>query len=346
MGKKKKIPSINPYLSTPTRKRDRPDIQELFKGIKAGNWQHLSRAITLVESRSAQDNVSAKELIKLCLPLSGKSFRMGITGSPGVGKSTFIEALGVQLIEAGHKVAVLAIDPSSSINKGSILGDKTRMDRLSSHPHSFVRPSPAGDSLGGVARTTRESIILCEAAGYDRIIIETVGVGQSEIAVHSMTDFFLLLLLPGGGDELQGIKRGIMEMADLILINKADGEREAIAKKSKRMVQNALHILPPEDKIWTPPVETISALKQKNLDVVMAIIRKYQQLATKEGLLEDKRKQQSAFWLEESINYQLKNFFFQNPKIKERYKTLKSDVLSNKITPFEAADELFRTFVN
>ncbi len=342
---KENIPSINPDFLVPSKKRERIDVHSLFAGIKAGSWQDLSRAITLVESQSKKDKELARQLIHLCLPLSGSSFRIGITGSPGVGKSTFIESLGLALIDSGHKVAVLAIDPSSSLNHGSILGDKTRMDRLAIHEHSFIRPSPAGTSLGGVARTTRESVILCEAAGFDRILIETVGVGQSEVTVHSMVDFFLLMLLPGAGDELQGIKRGVMEMADLIVINKADDERELLAQKSKRMVQNALHILPATAKEWKTPVETISALKQKNVKRVMQLSNQFFDLVRSNNVFGERRKQQAIYWLDEYINFQLKNTFFDNPLIYQKYNEIKEIVRDNQLSPFEAADELFQFFL-
>lgn len=346
MKEKEKNQSINPNLLAKTKKKKLVDIDFLFEGIKAGDWLALSQAITLVESKSSSDRKLAQNLIKRCLPLSGNSFRIGITGSPGVGKSTFIEALGMQLIELGHKVAVLAIDPSSSINKGSILGDKTRMDRLSANENAFIRPSPAGESLGGVARTTRESIILCEAAGYNRILVETVGVGQSEIAVHSMVDFFLLMLLPGGGDELQGIKRGVMEMADLIVINKADGDRTLIAEKSKRSVQNALHILPPGNKEWKTPVETISALKQKNIESVIVLADQYLSHIQTLSIFEKNRKEQAVYLLDEYILFRLKNTFYQDNNITERYNEIKEKVRSNKVTPFDAADELFQIFLD
>ena len=342
----KNIPSINPNLFKAAKKRKALDVDTLFAAIRDGQWQALSRAITLVESQSPTDKTLAQRLIRKCLPFSGHSFRMGITGSPGVGKSTFIETLGLELIAAGHKVAVLAIDPSSTVNKGSILGDKTRMDRLASSPDSFIRPSPAGTSLGGVARTTRESVILCEAAGYDRILIETVGVGQSEVTVHSMVDFFLLMLLPGGGDELQGIKRGVMEMADLVVINKADGERKLLAEKSKSLVQNALHILPPKQKVWTTIVETMSALEQKNINRVIRLTNEYLATTQADGLFEANRKQQAVYWLEEYINFQLKNTFFNHPLINKKYSAIKAEVWDNQLSPFDAADELLRIFLN
>lgn len=345
MSHDKKIPSINPHLFKSSKKRKDLDVDALFKGIKAGDWLALSRGITLIESQSAGDKELAQRLIRRCLPLSGNSFRIGITGSPGVGKSTFIASLGLNLIEAGHQVAVLAVDPSSTVNKGSILGDKTRMGRLAVHEKSFIRPSPAGTSLGGVARATRESVILCEAAGFDRILIETVGVGQSEVTVHSMVDFFLLMLLPGGGDELQGIKRGVMEMADLIVINKADGERKLLAEKSKNLVQNALHILPPKQKVWRTPVETISALEQKKINRVIKLTDEYLEITQAEGLFGARRKQQAVYWLEAYINYQLKNTFFNHPLIHEKYDAIKANVRDNQLSPFDAADELFQIFL-
>ena len=250
--------------------------EEYLMGIRKGDRSILSRAITLIESDNPKHKKKSDRLISSCLPHSGKSFRLGITGVPGVGKSTFIEAFGSMLIKTNYKVAVLAIDPSSVKSKGSILGDKTRMATLSSNKNAFIRPSPAVNTLGGVARKTRESIVLCEAAGYDFIIVETVGVGQSEVAVKSMVDFFLLLLLPGAGDELQGIKRGIVEMADMLVINKADGELKNISKRAKLDYKNALHLFPPTDSNWDVPVLTCSAVEKTGLDNIQELLENYQ----------------------------------------------------------------------
>ena len=260
------------------RREKLPSTEEWVKGIVSGNRSLLSQGITLIESRRSEDQQRARELINGCLPHSGKAFRIGITGVPGVGKSTFIEALGKHLTKQGHKLGILAIDPSSERTGGSILGDKTRMNDLAAHPQVFIRPSPSAGSLGGVARKTRESMVLFEAAGYDVIIVETVGVGQSETAVHSMVDFFLLLMLAGAGDELQGIKRGIMEMADAILITKADGDNYDAARLARRQYKNALHLFPLAASKWTPQVELISALEKQGLEKAWQVMDEYRTL--------------------------------------------------------------------
>jgi len=260
-------PVVNPYLKTRLKRREY-NSNEFLEGILSGDIALLSQAVTLVESSLPEHQIIAQEVIEKCLPYSGKSIRLGITGVPGAGKSTFIEALGMHLVRSGRKLAVLAIDPSSERSKGSILGDKTRMEELSVAKNAFIRPSPSAGSLGGVARKTRESIILCEAAGFDTIFVETVGVGQSETSVHSMVDFFLLLQLAGAGDELQGIKRGIMEMADGIAINKCDGSNVDKAKVAKSQYQNALHLFPPHDSGWSPEAITCSSIELNAIDEV------------------------------------------------------------------------------
>ncbi|MCB0637133.1 MAG: methylmalonyl Co-A mutase-associated GTPase MeaB, partial [Lewinella sp.] len=249
--------SLNPQL--PPRRRSRRSADDYVQGVLSGDRVVLSQAVTLVESTLPADREQAHALLDACLPHTGRSFRLGITGVPGVGKSTFIEAFGLELLAAGYRLAVLTIDPSSQLTRGSILGDKTRMARLAQREEAYIRPSAAGDALGGVAAKTRELILLCEAAGFDFIIVETVGVGQSEVAVHALTDFFLLLLLPGGGDELQGIKRGVVEMADLIAVNKADGERTAAARQARVEYARALHLFPPKPSGWTARAVTCSA---------------------------------------------------------------------------------------
>ena len=290
-----KIPaSVNPHLAT--RKRAGFSTEEYLTGILAQNRVLLSRAITLVESKLVADRKQARSIVEGCLPHSGRSFRLGITGVPGVGKSTFIESLGIQLIEQGHRVAVLTVDPSSQLSRGSILGDKTRMQQLSTHPKAFIRPSPAGQSLGGVAAKTRELILLCEAAGFDFIIVETVGVGQSEVAVHALTDFFLLLLLPGGGDELQGIKRGIVEMADMIAVNKADGDQKMAARKAKVAYQRALHLFPAKPSNWVANAMTCSALEGEGISTVIENIHQYQELITENGYFNQHRQEQAIHW--------------------------------------------------
>ena len=270
-------------------------VDEYVTNILQGNIPFLSKAITLVESTNPKHQEQANEIIEKCLPFANNSVRIGITGVPGVGKSTFIEAFGKQLTSQGKKVAVLAVDPSSSVNKGSILGDKTRMEQLVTDSNAFIRPSPAGSSLGGVAQKTRESIILCEAAGFDTIIIETVGVGQSETVVHSMVDFFLLLNLAGAGDELQGIKRGIIEMADAIVINKSDGENEKNAKIAQVEFNRALHLYPLKESNWQPKVLTASALNYKGIDVIDAMIQEYIALTKQNGYFAEKRNEQNKF---------------------------------------------------
>jgi LAO/AO transport system kinase len=283
-------------------------------------------------------------VIQGCLPHANQSVRIGITGVPGVGKSTFIEAFGKYLTSIGKKVAVLAVDPSSSISHGSILGDKTRMEELVKDENAYIRPSASGDSLGGVARKTRETIILCEACGFDTIIIETVGVGQSETAVHSMVDFFLLLKIAGAGDELQGIKRGIMEMADTIVINKADGDNIAKAKLAKTEFNRALHLFPAKNSGWIPKVTTCSAYEKTGIDQVWQIIAEYFELTKENQYFEHKRQEQNQYWMLETINEQLKNRFYNNPEIKALLDQNKKAVQNNEISPFAAAQILLEKY--
>lgn len=320
--------------------RKKYTLSDYLKGIANGDRVMLSQAITLIESTRSDHQELARALVEACLPEAGNSFRIGITGTPGVGKSTFIEALGQQFSESGKKLAVLAIDPSSQRSRGSILGDKTRMEQLSSNPNVFVRPSPAGTSLGGVARKTRETILLCEAAGFDTIFVETVGVGQSEIAVHSMVDFFLLLLLPGAGDELQGIKRGIVEMADLIAVNKADGDRVNLAKKARQAYRNALHLFPPNQKGWTPKALTCSALEKTGIAEILQTIEEYKRVTAENNFFQQNRQQQAAFWLEESLDLLLREQFFQHPKVKQQWQILKDQVTEGTLSSFGAAQKL------
>ena len=321
-----------------------PDTSTLIQKIRKGNQVALSQAITLIESTSVKHREIARQIIEGCLPYANQSVRIGITGVPGVGKSTFIESFGKLLIVKGKKVAVLTVDPSSTLSGGSILGDKTRMEELVKEENAFIRPSASGNSLGGVARKTRESIILCEAAGFDTILIETVGVGQSETAVHSMTDFFLLLKLAGAGDELQGIKRGIMEMADAIVINKADGENLKAAQQAKVEFKRALHLFPPKDSSWTPKTATCSALKNEGIDQVWEIVESYLQHTQKNGYFEHNRIQQNKFWLYQTIEEQLKTDFYTHPKIKETLPKLLKSIEKHTISPFEAAKQLMNLF--
>ncbi len=316
------------------------NAQDLISSILANSTPHLSRAITLIESTAPKHQQQAKEIIEACLPYANDSIRIGITGVPGVGKSTFIESFGMQLADLGKRVAILAVDPSSSLSKGSILGDKTRMEELVKRPFVFIRPSASGDSLGGVARKTRETIILCEAAGYDHIIIETVGVGQSETAVHSMTDFFLLLKLAGAGDELQGIKRGIMEMADVIVINKADGENQKAARLAKTEFNRALHLYPTKDSGWSPKTVTASALQNEGIREVWKLISDYISKTSENGYFQKKRKEQDKFWLLQTIEARLKSDFYKNSSIKKELKKQLTLLEDNKTTPFEAANYL------
>jgi LAO/AO transport system kinase len=313
---------------------------EFVTNILEGNIPFLSKAITLVESTNSKHQEQANEIIEKCLPFANNSVRIGITGVPGVGKSTFIEAFGKHLTNQGKKVAVLAVDPSSSVNKGSILGDKTRMEQLVTDKNAFIRPSPAGTSLGGVAQKTRESIILCEAAGFDTIIIETVGVGQSETVVHSMVDFFLLLQLAGAGDELQGIKRGIIEMADAIVINKADHGNEKNAKIAQIEFNRALHLYPIKDSKWHPKVLTASAIESVGIDTIDEMIQEYLSLTKENGYFLQKRHEQNTFWLLSTIEEQLKERFYQNPSIKKALSEEIKQLANGKTTPFLAAKRL------
>lgn len=344
MDKKLETNHINPNW-TSSVKRKSLQAQEYITGILAQNRVILSQAITLIESTHPQHQTLAQEIIEACLPYSGNSIRIGITGVPGVGKSTFIEALGQNLSATGHKLAVLAIDPSSQISKGSILGDKTRMAKLSADPNVYIRPSAAGDSLGGVARKTRETLILCEAAGFDTLIIETVGVGQSEVAVHSMVDFFLLLLLPGAGDELQGIKRGIVEMADLIAVNKADGDNVSKAKRAAADYRGALHLFPPKTSQWTPQVVTCSALSGMGISEVWKLIEDFQRFAQESGYFQQQRQQQARYWLHESIQQLLQMQFYQHPGVANLLSEKEAEVLAQTQSPFHAADELVKVFL-
>ena len=331
--------------SSYNRSRILPDANELVDNILKGDRVALGRAITLIESKRKEHQDIAERVIDACIPHSGNSLRIGITGTPGVGKSTFIEAMGSLLTKDGKKVAVLAIDPSSQISKGSILGDKTRMEQLSWDPLAFIRPSPAGESLGGVARKTRETIILCEAAGYEHVFIETVGVGQSEITVHSMVDLFLLLLIPGAGDELQGIKRGIVEMADIVAVNKSDGERLELAKKSKRAYINALHLFPPKESDWTPKVELCSATDKTGIEEIWTAVGDFQSHVIENGWLQENRKRQAKFWFMETIKDSLFSSFFQNPAIQATFHTMEEQVLESQISPFKAAHDLLKKFL-
>lgn len=335
-------PIVNPKATGLLKKRPSRQLQldDYLNGIKAGDVTLLAQAITLTESTLPSDRDRARQLVAACHPLSGHSIRVGITGVPGVGKSTFIEAFGKYLTRLGHKLAVLAIDPSSERSKGSILGDKTRMESLSVNPKAFIRPSPSAGSLGGVARKTREAVILCEAAGFDVIFIETVGVGQSETAVHSMTDFFLLLMLSGAGDGLQGIKRGIMEMSDLLVINKADGNNIEKATKAQILYQSALHLFPPSPSGWVPTALTASAQEETGLDVILDKIFEYVTLTQQNGYFTQKRREQAVYWMRESIDEALLGRFYRNPTVQTQMAFYEEQVEKGQLDSFQAAAEL------
>lgn len=337
--------TINPYLKLQRQpKRRQWTVNEYVEGIVKGDVTMLSQAVTLVESVKPDHQAVAQEVIEKCLPYSGKSVRIGISGVPGAGKSTSIDVFGLEVLEKGGKLAVLAIDPSSERSKGSILGDKTRMEKLSVHPDSFIRPSPSAGSLGGVARKTRETIILCEAAGFDKIFVETVGVGQSETAVHSMVDFFLLIQLAGTGDELQGIKRGIMEMADGIIINKADGSNIEKAKLAASQFRNALHLFPAPESGWTPQVLTYSGFYNIGVKEVWDMVYAYIDFVKDNGYFEYRRNEQSKYWMYESINEQLRDSFYHNPAVSSMLPGKEKEVLTGNLTSFVAAKRLLDAY--
>ena len=334
-------PMTNPYLKLKARPRRRNiTAAEYVEGIRKGNVTMLGQAVTLVESQLPEHQSLAQEVIEKCLPYTGNSKRIGITGVPGAGKSTSIDVFGLHVLNRGGKLAVLAIDPSSELTKGSILGDKTRMEKLSVQKDAFIRPSPSAGSLGGVARKTRETIVLCEAAGYDNIFVETVGVGQSETAVHSMVDFFLLIQLAGTGDELQGIKRGIMDMADGIVINKCDGDNVERAKLAAAQFRSALHLFPTPPSGWSPKVLTYSGYYELGIDEVWKMIDEYFEFVHKNGYFEERRRQQEKYWMYETINEQLKRHFYTNPVIEEMLAAKKQMVLSARQSSFVAASDV------
>lgn len=341
-------PSVNPDAAKRFLRKRKPQlsIDDYVKGILDGNVTILSQAVTMVESARPEHQEIAQKIIERCLPSAGKSIRLGITGVPGAGKSTFIESMGMHIISKGGKLAVLAIDPSSERSKGSILGDKTRMEKLSGEKDAYIRPSPSAGSLGGVARKTRETIILCEAAGFDTIFIETVGVGQSETAVHSMVDFFLLLMLAGAGDELQGIKRGIMEMADAITINKADGSNKDRAKMAQAEYKNALHLFPPAKSGWTPEVKTCSSLYHKGIPEIWQMVQSYVKLTKENQYFDHNRRSQAKYWMYESINEQLKSHFYHHSEIKGSLVQSEEQVLNDEMSSFVAAKDLLDKYFN
>ena len=331
-------PIVNPYFVR--KRKPRLTVDDYVRGILAADITILSQAITLIESNNPDHYDMAQQIIERCLPYSGKSVRIGITGVPGAGKSTFIEAVGNMVTSLRHKLAVLAIDPSSERSGGSILGDKTRMESISSNPDVFIRPSPSAGSLGGVARKTRETVVLCEAAGFDVIFIETVGVGQSETAVHSMVDMFMLLQIAGAGDELQGIKRGIMEMADMMVITKADGENVKKAELAKAQYQGALMLFPLPDSEWRPKVYTCSSLEGTGLEEVWQGVEQYLQHIELNGYFMANRNRQNKYWMYETINETLKSSFYNNPEIESKLADIEQRVLDAKLSSFIAAKEL------
>ncbi|WCL47793.1 methylmalonyl Co-A mutase-associated GTPase MeaB [Leptospira sp. GIMC2001] len=339
------VSSLNPNLKTNVSKNKKNvlKVDEYVQGILKQDLLMLSKGITLVESNNHEHHLIASEIIEKLLPYTGNSIRIGITGVPGVGKSTFIEAFGEYIISKNKKLAVLAIDPTSQRSHGSILGDKTRMENLSKNPHAYIRPSPAGGSLGGVARKTRETTLLCEAAGFDTILIETVGVGQSETAVHSMVDFFLLLMLAGAGDELQGIKRGIMEMADMIAINKADGDNFHKATGAKSEYSAALHLFPPTASNWIPKVLTCSSTEATGIDQVWNHIEEYIQLTKENGYYTRNRKEQTRYWFREFLTEAIQDNFYAKPNRKEKAKSLEDRVVKGEITSLTAIRELMES---
>ena len=316
------------------------DPKKLIEGVRKQDRRLLSKTITLIESARSDHQQMARKIVDELLPDSGKTIRLGITGVPGVGKSTFIESLGMSLVKGGHRVAVLAVDPSSSRSGGSVMADKTRMEKLSVEKNAFIRPSPSGGTLGGVARKTRETMLVCEAAGFDVIIVETVGVGQSETTVASMVDFFLVLMLAGAGDELQGIKRGVLELADAIAINKADGDNIEKARKAAKIYTTALHMLQPASPNWKPPVLTCSALEMAGIAEIWQTIVKFHKRFADSGELEHKRQKQALDWLWSMVEDELKQRFYNNPEIRKRIDQISRAVARGETAPTLAADKL------
>ncbi|WP_432408996.1 methylmalonyl Co-A mutase-associated GTPase MeaB [Wukongibacter sp. M2B1] len=337
--------SFTSIRKRPSIKRRRQlTVEDYFSGIMDMDRTIIARAITLVESNAARHFDQAQELLQRLLPYTGKSIRIGISGVPGAGKSTLIEALGLKLCELGHRVAVLAVDPSSSITGGSILGDKTRMERLSSHPNAFIRPSPSGGMLGGVARKSRETLLLCEAAGFDILLIETVGVGQNEVTVRSMVDFFLLVLITGAGDELQGMKKGVMEICDAILVNKADGDNYIRAKAAQTEFSNMLHYLRPATQGWTSRALTCSALYNEGIDELWQVIEEFQNLTTTSGVLMERRKNQTLDWVFTMVVEQLKSRFYNNEGVKNLIPKIQDELMSDRMSATKAATLLLERF--
>lgn len=335
---------INPNIRK--GRKDAPGLEEYVAGIRSGNRNILSRAITLVESTRPDHQELAQQILEKCLEgTQPASFRLGITGTPGVGKSTFIDSFGAFLLEQGRKPAILTIDPSSQLSGGSILGDKTRMERLAQDTRAYIRPSAAGSSLGGVAQKTRETMLLCEAAGFDTIIIETVGVGQSETAVRALVDFFLLLLQPGAGDELQGIKRGIVEMADLLVVNKSDGEALQLARQAQTAYRNAVHLMVPRPSGWPVKVVRCSALQQEGLGQIWQLMTEFCTFTQANGFWTKNRQEQARHWLHQSLTEHLQQLFYQHSAVKKALPEAEESVSNGNLSPFRAAKTLIRLFI-
>jgi LAO/AO transport system kinase len=334
-----------PAPTRPPARRRRPlTADEHVAGVLAGDRTILARTITLVESNLAAHAAVAREVVRRVLPKAGRSIRIGITGVPGVGKSTFIEAFGTMLCDQGHRVAVLAVDPSSSVSRGSILGDKTRMEKLSHHPNAFIRPSPTGGTLGGVTRRSRETIVLCEAAGFDVVLVETVGVGQSEVAVRSMVDFFLLLMLSGAGDELQGIKKGVIELADALVVNKADGDNERRAALAAREYSRALHYLAPATPEWTTEAHTCSALTGAGIPELWALVERFRASGEQNGTFRERRERQRLEWTFAMVEQFLVDSFHRTPRVAEVLPEVRREVAEGRLTASMAAEKLLRAY--
>jgi len=336
--------NINPRINKIVSKPPEYSVEQYVEGIIKGDRNFLSRAISLLESSREIDKKMAEEIVRKCLPYSGKSERIGITGVPGVGKSTFINIFGRKLIEDGHKVAILAVDPSSSLSGGSILGDKTRMTFLSGNDKAFIRPSPSAGTLGGVAAKTRETMLLCEAAGFDKIIIETVGVGQSETSIASMVDVFVMLLVAGTGDELQGIKRGIMELVDILIFTKDDSDNQVRTKISKSQFETALMMFPPKPSQWYPKVLSVSSIEEKGFEQVLKTLKEYFELIYKNSFFEKNRDFQLVQWFNEQIENSIKHRFYNDSNIKNNIEEIKNNILQHKISPISAANSLIELF--
>ena len=321
-----------------------PSVEELTQGIQTGNRGSLARAITLVESNAEHHFAKGQQLLQYLLPFTGKSLRIGITGVPGAGKSTFIESFGTYLCDQGFKVAVLTVDPSSSVSGGSILGDKTRMEKLANNPSAFIRPSPSSGTLGGVHRKTRETILLCEAAGFDVILVETIGVGQSELVVREMVDFFMLLVLTGAGDELQGMKKGILEITDAIIVNKADGYNKLMAQKTCEEYRRIVHFLKPATSGWETQAHTCSALNHEGIENIWSMIKSFEAITKQSGVFEARRNHQTKDWIYSMVIDQLQSSFFQNKEVKQLLPIIENKVLSGELTVSGAVNRLFQVY--